>query len=295
MTETTGPTPSRQGELPLTEGTLEHGPEDEVEKKTGSRYERRTHPPKFEFGDAASSDGQARDPEERSDPQGEGGSPAETPPPRVAGDSTEELGLDTLFERAKGASRSGRLEEATRLYRQVVALDPTNVRARNNLAVLLDQTGEHAVALEHFQAAMELQPENSEIMANLGAALASQGRYEEAEAQLRKAARLDPGGLDVRVNLGILYFRRGLYAQADHELRWVCENDPDHALAHIYRGEALNRLGRVDEALAVLEHASHLQPDRARIYYLLGILYDKKNLKGEAALMYRKARELADR
>ncbi len=75
----------------------------------------------------------------------------------------------------------------------------------------------------------------------------------------------------------------------------VCDRDPDHILAHFYRGESLNRLGRVDDALEMLERASHLQPDRARVYYLLGILYDKKNLKHEAGLMYRKARELTDR
>jgi Flp pilus assembly protein TadD len=72
----------------------------------------------------------------------------------------------------------------------------------------------------------------------------------------------------------------------------VCGQDPDHAAAHLYRGEALNRLGRVDEALEVLERARVLSPDHARIYYLLGILYDRKYLREEASAMYRRAREL---
>ena len=208
---------------------------------------------------------------------------------------SEKSTAERLFEEGKSASREDRLEEAIGLYRRVVSMDPAHLRAWNNLGVLLDQRGDHDVALEHFQAAVELEPENAEVLTNLGAALASQGRYDEAEIKLRKAARIDPGRTDVRANLGILYFRRGLYSRSDQELQWVCEDDPDHTLAHFYRGEALNRLGRVDEALEMLERAVHLQPKRARVYYLMGILYDKKNLKREAEVMYRKAKDLTDR
>jgi Flp pilus assembly protein TadD len=199
-----------------------------------------------------------------------------------------------MFQKAKATALEGRVPEAIALYREIVATYPGHVRARNNLGVLLDQNGSHEAALEHFYAAVSLEPENPELLTNFGAALASSGQYGEAEAQLRKAARLDPGSLDVRANLGILHFRRGLYAECEEELRWVCDHDKEHALAHFYRGEALNRLGRVDEALETLERAVVLQPGKARIYYLLGILYDRKNLPREAAPMYRRARELSD-
>ena len=259
---------SKQPELPFASGPREVGSTEDVQRRSATPGSDRTHGSTvFEFE--------------------EGASKTEGP--------SEKSAAEPLFEEGKSASRGGRLEEAIGLYRRVIAMDPAHLRARNNLGVLLDQTGDHDVALEHFQAAVELQPESAEVLTNLGAALASQGRYDEAEIELRKAARLDPGGIDVRANLGILYFRRGLYSQSDQELRWVCDNDPDHTLAHFYRGEALNRLGRVDEALEMLERAAHLQPNRARIYYLMGILYDKKNLSREAGVMYRKAKELTDR
>jgi Flp pilus assembly protein TadD len=98
--------------------------------------------------------------------------------------------------------------------------------------------------------------------------------------------------VEVRASVGILHFRRGIYAAAEAELRWVCERDPEHGDAFFYRGEALNRLGRYDEAMAALEHATVIQPRNGKAYYTLGILYDRKHLPEEAALMYRKAREL---
>jgi Flp pilus assembly protein TadD len=48
----------------------------------------------------------------------------------------------------------------------------------------------------------------------------------------------------------------------------------------------------VDEALDMLLRATQLQPDNARAYYVMGILYDKKSRAQEAAAMYRKAREV---
>jgi Flp pilus assembly protein TadD len=197
------------------------------------------------------------------------------------------------FAEGRRFDREGRFDEAAAAYRRVVALDPGHVRARNNLGVLLDRRGAHEAAAEHFRTALEREPENPELLGNLGAALGGLGRYDEAERWLRKAARLEPTRSDVRANLGILHFRRGLYAQAEEELKWVCQEDPDHATAHVFRGEALNRLDRADEALDVLERASHLQPRNPRIFHLMGILYDRKHLSEEATVMYRRARELA--
>ncbi len=132
----------------------------------------------------------------------------------------------------------------------------------------------------------------AKALADEGASLGALGQFEEAEERLRRALRLDPDHGGARTELGILFFRRGLYLPAESELRAVCAADGANGRAHFYRGEVLNRLGRFDEALTVLEQASRLEPERARTYYLLGILYDRKHLGSEANAMYRRAREL---
>jgi tetratricopeptide (TPR) repeat protein len=65
-------------------------------------------------------------------------------------------------------------------------------------------------------------------------------------------------------------------------------NDGD---AYFYLGEALNQLGEVDAALAMLERCVHYQPDNAGPTSPW-VLYDRKYLRDEATTMYRKAREL---
>jgi tetratricopeptide (TPR) repeat protein len=195
---------------------------------------------------------------------------------------------------AKKRAKAGRLEEAEELYRELVEEDPDNVRALNNLGVLLDEMGDSEGAVAHLKAARRIEPTNQEILGNLGAALGSMGKYAEAEEELRTAYRLDPTNHQIRANLGILLFRRGLYDQAVIELEAVCAAHPDDGLPLYYRGEALNRLGRVDEAIEALERVVELVPRNSKAYYTLGVLFDKKNLPDRASAMYRKARELSD-
>jgi Flp pilus assembly protein TadD len=196
--------------------------------------------------------------------------------------------------RAKELVRQGRVEEAMALYREILSRNPANLKARNNLGVLFDELGQRDFALEQFEAAEKIEPENIEVLNNLGSTLAAMGRYDAAERELRRALRIDPGSVPVRASLGILFFRRGVYQQAEIELRWVCEQAPEHGPAFFYRGEALNRLGRVDEAMDALERAIVLQPTNSKAFYTLGILYDRKHLTEEAGVMYRKARELTN-
>ncbi len=193
---------------------------------------------------------------------------------------------------AKERAREGRKAEAEELYRELLRENPESVRARNNLGILLDEKGDHEGAVAELRIARQLEPRNGEVLGNLGVALGALGRYEEAGEALRAAHRLDPSNPEIRANLGILYFRKGLYEQAEAELEAVCARDPDHGTALFYRGEALNRLGRVDEAIEVLSRAVELVPGNPRAYHTLGVLFDKKRFPERAALMYRKAREL---
>ncbi len=200
---------------------------------------------------------------------------------------------EETFEAAISAAREGRREEAIELYRTVLQADPNHLGARNNVGILLDEGGLHDMALEHFRAALEVDPDNPSVLTNLGATLGSLGRYPEGERALDRAIGLDPEGVGPRVNLAVLHYRRGLYARAERELQTVCKREAGHVPALFYRGKVLNRLGRVDEALASLERAARLDPSNAEIFYLMGVLYDQKHLPEEAAVMYRRARELS--
>ena len=211
---------------------------------------------------------------------------AEAPRARPAGEP---------LARARALVEQRKIQEAIELYLGILTVNPSNLKARNNLGVLFDELKQFDAARDHLEAAARLEPENVEVLANLASTLTSLSRYDEAEAILRRAQKVDVDDPRVRTSIAILYFRRGLYEQAETELRSVCARDRDNGAAFYYRGEALDRLGRYDEAIEALRRAAELLPNDPKPVYTLGHIYDRKHLPDEAAEMYRRARRLQKR
>lgn len=207
-----------------------------------------------------------------------------------AGGGDKARGED-LYRRAKDLAGGGSFEEAVGVYRQLLALEPNNLRAHNNLGVLYDRLGDFEQALTEYRAAEQLDPDDVRLQCNIAAVLASLGRYREAEEKLAAALHSDPKNADARENLGLVYFKKGLYVDAAEELRLAAEIDPTRASAFLYLGEALNRLDDLEGAMTALSSSVELK-ESARAYYAMGIVYDRMNQKGAAHSMYRKAEEL---
>ena len=63
-------------------------------------------------------------------------------------------------------AQKGLWREAAFRFEQVVAKEPNNARAHNNLAVALEATGDFARALVEYKRALELDPNNNYIRRN---------------------------------------------------------------------------------------------------------------------------------
>ena len=194
--------------------------------------------------------------------------------------------------RAFRTFREGLGREAADLYHDIVQPRETPLMAHVNRGIRHDEHGRHELAVEEFLGAKALDAENVENLAHLATAYGALSRFVEADVVIERAARLDSGNVEVRVAGAILAFRKGLYNTAEVQLKGICEGHPTHGPAHFYRGEALNRLGRVDEALETMERTIQLQPGNWRAYHTLGVLFDRKNDRERASEMYRHAREL---
>ncbi len=188
--------------------------------------------------------------------------------------------------------REGRGREAANLYHDIVKPRQTPVMAHIARGMGHDELGHHELAIEEFLAAQKLDPDNVEALSHLAATYGALGRFAKADRAIDSALRIDPLNVQARVCEAILSFRKGLYAEAEIRLKEVCDRNPSHGPAHFYRGEALNRLGRVDEALKAMERTIQLQPRNWRAYHTLGMLFDRKEDREQASEMYRQAREL---
>lgn len=203
--------------------------------------------------------------------------------------------VEQLYLQARDAGDAGNIAEAKALYRQLLTAHPEHVRARNNLALLLDAAGDHASALAELDRALDVDSENATLLVNRGALLGAMGRFAAAERDLKRVLRVEPAQAEALFNLGVVMTKKGLWAEAVPLLRRAIELEPGRGTAHFYLGEALNHVDDLPGAMAAYQRAAELQPHNPRALYGLGIVYDRLGRPDDAAQMYRRSREVGRR
>lgn len=167
--------------------------------------------------------------------------------------------------------QSGRLQEASRLYRALVGHGgPTQAEASHMLGVVLAMTGKPGEGVELIRRAISLAPDSSTYAANLGLALRMAGRPLEAFEAFSNALRLDPDHVGAHLNLGNLLQERGeLGRAADHhrQAEALAPSNPD---APYNLGVVLRELGRLEEAAACFSRSLSLRPGFADALNNLG-------------------------
>jgi tetratricopeptide (TPR) repeat protein len=150
-----------------------------------------------------------------------------------------------------------RYVEAAAQLEQVVAKEPENYRAHDNLALCYDALQRDSDALRHFHRALDLvkdkHAEYDWAYANLAEFYLKRDQPATAFSLAVEAAERNP-------NAARNYFLAGdalvKLRQFQNSLKWLkraVELDPAHAEAHYQLGQALRKLGRMDEAKAHLE------------------------------------------
>jgi tetratricopeptide (TPR) repeat protein len=115
-----------------------------------------------------------------------------------------------LFLKGALAERQKHYEPAEQLFRQALALDPSNAGALNYLGYMLADKGTRLPeALKLIRKAVELEPMNGAYLDSLGWVYFKLGQYELAEENLRQAVERDQTDPTVHDHLGDLYEKTG--------------------------------------------------------------------------------------
>jgi tetratricopeptide (TPR) repeat protein len=165
----------------------------------------------------------------------------------------------------------------------LAAADPRNPLYPYWLA-RLDYDEEHyATAVEGFRRALALDPSYLKAHDNLGLALDALGRYDEAIASHEEARRLnrerDAHSPWPALNLGILLTRLDRLDEAEPLFRESAREDARFAAAHYQLGLVLEKKGRATDAIFELSQAAQLDPHFPEPHYALARLYRRR---GEA-------------
>lgn len=117
---------------------------------------------------------------------------------------------EALIRLASAQERAGDLKGSEESLRRILAGDPNNATALNNLGYFLVERNERLTeALEMIQRAVRSNPTNSSFLDSLGWAYFKLGRLDEAERHLKEAARRNASSVAIHEHLGDLYQRQG--------------------------------------------------------------------------------------
>jgi tetratricopeptide (TPR) repeat protein len=215
-------------------------------------------------------------------------------------ESQEAAARAGLLQQAALHLRSGRIEDAESVCREVLQTAPREfnalhflgmcamARGRNedavrllsaaldgyagapavwfNRGMALQALGRYAEAVADYGRAIALKPAYVEALCNRASALQALERDEQAIADYDAAMAIQPAIAEALSNRGVSLGRQGRYTQAiaDHDRAIALK--PGYAEAHFNRAHALQALERYEDAIAAYNEAIRLNPDYAEAY-----------------------------
>ena len=183
------------------------------------------------------------------------------------------LPLDQAMAMAMQLHRTGHLDDAAELYRQILEQKPEYVPALHYSGVLAHQQGRSDEAVAKLERSLELDPDQADCYSNLSIVLREQGKLEDALVACRQALVLDPRHANAHSNLGSLLRAHGELVEAEQAYRTAIELNPEHVDAYTNLGNLLNAQKRTREAVECFCKAITLNPAHAESRRLLGLAY----------------------
>lgn len=169
----------------------------------------------------------------------------------------------------------GRVSESINEYKITLKLDGNDSKAHSNLALAYEQQGKAKEALEHYEAAIKHDKEaESQVLLALhvsaGNLAAETGNLSKARAHYAAAVALDKdGNPELHYTLANLLMRENKNEEAALHYEYVVRLMPEYAQAQYELGVAYARLGRIADAVRILENALKIQPGFAEARTLL--------------------------
>lgn len=160
----------------------------------------------------------------------------------------------------------GLLTEAQKGYRQILKKHPNHFDALHLLGVSEQQLGHHDDAMRLLKRALLVDPKSAAAHLNLGSLLMDLGRLEEAVASSDKAIELDSGFINAHFNRGNALLALGRFTEAVASFRNALAINPRYTDAHNNCGNALSRMGAFAEAIGCYDQAIALDPGFAPAY-----------------------------
>jgi tetratricopeptide (TPR) repeat protein len=194
-----------------------------------------------------------------------------------------------MFDDALRHYETGSLAEAERLFRQILALEPSHASSWHLLGVTCYRTGRYEQAVGMIGKAIAINGEVAIFHSNLGNALCAQDKLDDAAASYQRALALEPAFAEAYNNLGYIRYLQDRYDDAIAHCKQALVLKPDYPAAHHNLANAFQAQGRLEDAIEHYERALVLEPNCADAHNNLGNALQTIGKFGDAVVCYKQA------
>jgi len=212
-----------------------------------------------------------------------------------ADDPKHLIGVSNDLNRAVGAFKSGRHDEAMAAVRAIIRDHPPFTTPYGVLASMQHDTGDLPGAIAALEDVVRRGVADQSVMVVLAGYLLEAGALERSAGLLEAVIAAHPDYADAYNSLGVVYSRLGRHDAARAALRKVLELDPTSATAFENLGVDELARGDLDAAAADLTRATDLDPALAGAHNALGAVSMRRGQPEEALGHWRRAVDLNPR
>ena len=203
-----------------------------------------------------------------------------------------EINIKHAFNLAIQYHQKNNLNEAKKIYLQILKINPNHVNAHNNLGAAYKQLGEIEKAKSCFEKVIQLNPNDVDGHNNLGLLLFELKEIQKAKNFFEKTIQLNPNYVGAHNNLGTIFNELKEFQKAKDCYERAIQLNPNYVEAHNNLGTIFKELKEFQKAKDCYERAIQLNPNYAMALYNLGIIFKQFGLSQKAVDYFKKAIEI---
>ncbi|HXY78841.1 MAG TPA: tetratricopeptide repeat protein [Candidatus Acidoferrales bacterium] len=197
--------------------------------------------------------------------------------------------ISGMLRIALALHQTGRLSEAERIYRQILAIDAHHADSLHLLGMIEYQRGRPKLAIALIRRAIKYNLKGAAYYSNLGTVYHALGRLEEAAGWYQQAVVLQPDMVTAHFNLGSLFQTQERLDEAAACYQRALLLKPNLAEAHYNLGNLFQAQRKLDEAVQCYERALEIDPAKYEALHNLGNALQDQDKLEDARRCYERA------
>lgn len=193
------------------------------------------------------------------------------------------------FNRAFALHKQGELEEAKKLYLEILGSDPNQADILHLLGILLAQQKQFKEAEQYILSALKLDSQNYTYENSLGNVYKNLNDFENAKIHYALALKIKPDYAVAYNNFANIEYLLKNYDLAEKYYRLALNAHPTYADAYYHLGNIFTKKNKLPEAIKYYLEAIKYQPQHSEAHSHLAQIYQQQNKITEAIDHYQKS------